>query len=299
MSREAFSPLFFATVLLTLFGSFGAKTTWASSSEKFLCSTGSQYSMGPSDLLGTHAHTVSVGAFCIGKEEITAGEFASFLNDVGYIRQPEVSQGKYPAQKVRGGIVLLPSRASDFEQMESVYMIESRGNSVIRRDNRFEAARGKEHKPANWVTFYGAVAYCEWLSRKTGLQYRLPTEAEWEHAALTFPEMVGVTSSVWEWCSDLFGPYPESVTDAKDPTKSPMSEIPLRVLRGGPVTSKIAGSGRGSAVGATTPKSRESCQPLCGSSPVYGFRIVRQDADSAEKAGEVSPHMRAEPPAAP
>lgn len=28
-----------------------------------------------------------------------------------------------------------------------------------------------------------AVAFCEWLSKKTGKTYRLPTEAEWVHAA--------------------------------------------------------------------------------------------------------------------
>lgn len=33
-----------------------------------------------------------------------------------------------------------------------------------------------------FVNYYDAVAFCEWLSLKEGLQYRLPTEAEWEYA---------------------------------------------------------------------------------------------------------------------
>jgi formylglycine-generating enzyme required for sulfatase activity len=37
--------------------------------------------------------------------------------------------------------------------------------------------------PAISVTRAAAEAFCEWLTTKTGKQYRLPTEAEWAHAA--------------------------------------------------------------------------------------------------------------------
>jgi len=42
-----------------------------------------------------------------------------------------------------------------------------------------------ENRPVEWVSWNDAVEFCHKLSEQEGVQYRLPTEAEWEYACLS------------------------------------------------------------------------------------------------------------------
>ena len=55
--------------------------------------------------------------------------------------------------------------------------------------------------PACHLSQPEALAWCQWAGR------RLPTEAEWEHAALTQPERFH-WGAVWEWTATEFAPFP-------------------------------------------------------------------------------------------
>lgn len=106
----------------------------------------------------TPVHKVYLNAYYIGKYEVTNGQFCAFLNEMGNQSNPGIPQEPW-----------LDINDSDclIEEIGGVYSSKS----------------GKANHPVVLVSWYGARAYCKWLTDKTGHTYRLPTEAEWEKAA--------------------------------------------------------------------------------------------------------------------
>lgn len=55
----------------------------------------------------------------------------------------------------------------------------------------------KGNHPVADVSWHDAIAYCKWLSEKSGKQFRLPTEAEWEKASR------GDDGRMWSWGNEF------------------------------------------------------------------------------------------------
>ncbi len=109
-------------------------------------------------------NSVTLSDFYIGKYEVTVSQFKMFIDETG--KQTD-------ADKNGWSYIWNGSELKLKEGVNWKYDIKGEVYSGNLSDNNY---------PVIYVSWNDAVAYCEWLSKKTGKTYRLPTEAEWEYA---------------------------------------------------------------------------------------------------------------------
>lgn len=115
-------------------------------------------------------HEVHLDGYWLARTEVTNAQYAAFVRDTGH-RVPECSNGGmagWNSWSVRG------------------------------------PPRGYADHPVVGVSWSDAVAYCEWLSRKTGARFRLPTEAEWEKACRAGTRTAFSWGAAWD-CDRAMG----------------------------------------------------------------------------------------------
>ncbi len=185
-----------------------------------------EFLMGGTDGIEKPVHQVRIGYdFEMGTTEVTIGQFRAFVKATGY-----------PTDGEKVGVSWSRGPDTDWQSEDAVDWCHAV------RD------QSDEH-PAIFISWYDAMAFCHWLSRETGQEIRLPSEAEWEHAcragttglyagelsdmgwyqynacnrthpvAQKQPNAWGLHDmhgNVWEWCLDFFQPnYEGAPTDGR------------------------------------------------------------------------------------
>jgi formylglycine-generating enzyme required for sulfatase activity len=228
------------------------------------------------------SHHVILKSFYIGCYDVTVAEFEEFVNTTNY---------KTDAEKVGYSYIW---NASHWEKKAGIcWRNTASGGHYDNND--------KKKFPVVHVSWNDAKEYCNWLSSKTGKQYRLPTEAEWEYAAkggnkssgYKYPGSNDIDQVAWykgnsnsdlhpvgqkspnelmlydmsgnvnQWCSDWYGAKYYQSSPIQDPLGIDSGQY--RAIRGGSWNDE-SGCCRVSIRGGTPPN-------VSGNS--IGFRLVR------------------------
>jgi formylglycine-generating enzyme len=123
--------------------------------------------VGHSEDGGPQAKVVFKKPFYMGATDITKDQFAVFVRDTGYTTYAEKS-----VAADWGDYLLCFSP-------EGIRALIPQNKNLNWKSPGFEQAG--DHPVVN-VSLDDAKAFCAWLGKKEGREYRLPTEAEWEYA---------------------------------------------------------------------------------------------------------------------
>lgn len=111
----------------------------------------------PTEAFDGPAHYVALDRFAVSQREVTVGDFKKFVQDTGYAAAAV-------CQVYEPGRTWFPGPGRSWQ--DPGYL------------------QGDDH-PVVCVSWNDAKAYVAWLKAKTGLRFRLLSEAEWEYLAAT------------------------------------------------------------------------------------------------------------------
>ncbi len=140
------------------------------------------------------AHDVRLSEYSIGKYPVTNAEFRCFWEQDGY--NSTAPWWSEDGRKWRTGIWDSDLSWISDEDTRKNYKEWLAGRPVERRDRPFfwdDSKWNVSNLPVVGISWFEVEAYCNWLSRITARQFRLPTEAQWEHAAR------GTKGFLWAW----------------------------------------------------------------------------------------------------
>jgi formylglycine-generating enzyme required for sulfatase activity len=113
-----------------------------------------------------------VQPFAMAITEITVAEYRRFVRDTGYVTVAEAAGSSRYYEEQSGRLV---------------------SRSGIDWQNDYSGGKARANDPVVHIAWRDASAYAVWLAGKTGLRYRLPTEAEFEYV------LRAGTSSAYPW----------------------------------------------------------------------------------------------------
>ena len=138
------------------------------------------------------SHPVAIPAFAIDSNLVTNAQYKKFVDQGGYLQLQLWSDA--------GCAWLTATQRSAPRYWQR--------NGERWRCQRFGAwVDLPDNEPLCHVNYHEAQAYCHWAGR------RLPSEAEWEWAALSGNSQFG-WGNLWEWTQSPFAPYPGFSADA-------------------------------------------------------------------------------------